>query len=53
MSLAEVEAVELTIERTDEAGGRWSEAWQRLRRNPSAIVGAGLVLTFVVVAVFA
>ncbi len=34
-------------------GGLWREAWFRLRRNPSAIVGAIFVLTFVVVAIFA
>jgi len=33
--------------------GLWREAWQRLRRNPGAILGFGLVLTFVVVAIFA
>ncbi len=53
MSLAEAEAFEISIEATDDTGGRWSEAWQRLRRNPSAVVGAGLVLVFVLVAVFA
>jgi len=35
------------------AGGRWSEAFKRLRRNPVAILGAVLVLLFVLVAVFA
>jgi peptide/nickel transport system permease protein len=35
------------------AGGRWSEAFRRLRRNPAAILGAVLVLTFVFVAAFA
>ena len=33
--------------------GLWKGAWRRLRRNPGAIVGAGLVLLFVTVAVFA
>jgi peptide/nickel transport system permease protein len=38
----------------DEAtGGRWKEAFKRLRRNPLAILGAVLVLTFVLVAIFA
>jgi len=37
----------------DVAAGRWSEAFKRLRRNPAAILGAVLVLLFVLVAVFA
>jgi len=38
----------------EESGsGRWSEALRRLRRNPMAILGAVLVLLFVLVAVFA
>src|ERR687888_2422818 len=51
MSIAELESAELALEAP--AGGLWSEAWQRLRRNPGAIVGAFFVLAFVVVAVFA
>jgi peptide/nickel transport system permease protein len=35
------------------AGGRWSEAFKRLRRNPVAILGAVLVLIFLLVAAFA
>jgi len=31
----------------------WRGAWQRLRRNPVAIVGAAIVLAFLLVAVFA
>ncbi len=31
----------------------WRGAWQRLRRNPSAIAGALIVLTFVVIAIAA
>ena len=55
MSLAEAQAAELDIEGTgdDVGGGRWSEAWYQLRRNPTAIVGAALVLLFILVAVFA
>jgi peptide/nickel transport system permease protein len=34
-------------------GGRWKEAFRRLRRNPLAILGAVLVLAFLLVAVFA
>jgi peptide/nickel transport system permease protein len=38
----------------DEAtGGRWTEAFRRLRRNPLAIIGALLVLAFLLVAIFA
>lgn len=38
----------------DDAGaGLWSVAFRRLRRNPGAIVGAVIVLLFVLVAVFA
>ncbi|MCW2813646.1 MAG: binding-protein-dependent transport system inner rane component [Nocardioides sp.] len=31
----------------------WKGAWRRLRRNPSAIIGAVIMLAFVLVAVFA
>ena len=34
-------------------GGRWKEAFRRLRRDPMAIIGAVLVLVFVLVAIFA
>jgi peptide/nickel transport system permease protein len=38
----------------DEAtGGRWKEAFRRLRRNPLAIIGAVLVLLFLLIAIFA
>jgi peptide/nickel transport system permease protein len=38
----------------DERGlSLWRGAWQRLRRNPTAIVGALIVLTFVVIAIIA
>jgi peptide/nickel transport system permease protein len=33
--------------------GLWRGAWQRLRRNPTAIVGALIVLLFVVIAIIA
>ena len=36
MSVAEIEARELQLEAPS---GLWHEAWQRLRRNPGAIVG--------------
>ncbi len=50
MSLAELEAREIQLE---SPSGLWSEAWQRLRRNPGALVGFGLVATFVLVALLA
>jgi peptide/nickel transport system permease protein len=54
MSLAEAQAVELLLElEPDEEGGRWRQALRRMARNPLAIVGAGLVLAFVLVAVLA
>jgi peptide/nickel transport system permease protein len=51
MSIAELESAELALEAS--TGGLWREAWERLRRNPGAIVGAFFVLAFVVVGVFA
>jgi peptide/nickel transport system permease protein len=37
----------------ESGGGRWNEAFKRLRRNPVAILGAVLVLAFLLVALFA
>lgn len=34
-------------------GGLWRGAWQRLRRNPTAIVGAGIIALFILIAIFA
>jgi peptide/nickel transport system permease protein len=34
-------------------GGLWRSAWRRLRRNPSAILGALIVLVFILIAIFA
>jgi peptide/nickel transport system permease protein len=51
VSVAELESRELALEAG--AGGLWSEAWRRLRRNPGAIVGAFFVLVFVTVALLA
>jgi peptide/nickel transport system permease protein len=51
MSVVELEARELVLEGA--GGGLWSDAWSRLRRNPGALVGFGLVASFVFVAVFA
>jgi peptide/nickel transport system permease protein len=50
MSVAEAEAREIQFEAPS---GLWREAFRRLRRNPSAIVGFFLVLVFVVCAIFA
>ena len=50
MSIAELESREVELEAPS---GLWREAWERLRRNPGAIVGAVLVLVFVIAAVFA
>jgi peptide/nickel transport system permease protein len=51
MSIAESEAVLLTTEQV--TGSRMREAFRQLRRNPVAILGAFLILLFVVVAVLA
>ena len=51
MSVAEIEAREIQLE--PGGGGLWRDAWTRLRRNPGAMVGFGLVGLFVFVAVFA
>jgi len=51
MSISELEARELAIEGT--GGGLWSDAWERLRRNPGALIGFVLVGAFVTVAIFA
>ena len=50
MSVAELESREVELEAPS---GLWKEAWSRLRRNPGALIGFGLVLSFVIVAVFA
>ena len=51
MSVAELESVEVALEHSQ--GGLWSEAFRRLRRNPSAVIGFVLVTLFVLVALFA
>ena len=50
MSVAEVEAREIQF---DAPSGLWREAFHRLIRNPSAVVGFILVAVFVTAAVFA
>ncbi|HET8615173.1 MAG TPA: ABC transporter permease [Actinomycetales bacterium] len=53
LSLAEADTTALETEPDEAAGGLWSDAFKRLRRNPAAIVGALLVLLFLAVAIFA
>ena len=50
MSVAEAEAREIQF---DAPSGLWRDAWFRLRRNPAAMLGMGLVSFFIIVAVFA
>jgi peptide/nickel transport system permease protein len=50
VSIAELEAREVELEGPS---GLWREAWQRLRRNPGALVGFTLVAIFALVALFA
>lgn len=50
MSLAEVEAKELALE---QPSGLWRDAFERFKRNPSAIVGSILIALFVLTAIFA
>ena len=51
MSIAEMEARELELEPT--GGGLWSDAFQRLKRSPAAIVGLVMIAALVVLALFA
>jgi peptide/nickel transport system permease protein len=51
VSIAEVE--ERRLEQDTPGGGLWSEAWRRLRHNKAALVGFGIIGTFVFVAIFA
>ena len=51
MSVAELEAVEVSLE--PPGGGLWSEAWERLRRNPGAIVGFVIIGCIIIIAIFA
>ena len=52
MSLAEVEAAELTLE-GEETVGRLRDAWRRLLANKAAVVGMVLIVLFVLVGVTA
>jgi peptide/nickel transport system permease protein len=51
MSVIQAESTEIQL--TAPTGGLWSDAWSRLRKNPGAIVGAFIVASFVVIAIFA
>ena len=51
MSVAEIESYELGLEAS--TGGLWRDAWSRLRRNRAALVGFGLVISFVLMAILA
>jgi len=54
MSLSQTTALETSVEQPEEAaGGLARDALRRLRRSPTAVVGAVLVTLFVLVAVFA
>lgn len=50
MSILEAEAAELNIE---QSSGLWRDAFDRMRHNPGAIIGATIVGLFIVLAVFA
>jgi peptide/nickel transport system permease protein len=50
MSVVELESREIQLEAPT---GLWRDAWDRLRRNPGAIIGFFFILVFVVAAVFA
>ncbi|MBA2557163.1 MAG: ABC transporter permease [Chloroflexi bacterium] len=50
MSIAQAEASELALE---QPAGLWRDAWLRLRHNPAAWAGAGLLLLFIVAALAA
>ena len=52
MSIMELESAEIALEGEGQ-GGLWSDAFRRLRKNPSAIIGFILVALFVFVAIFA
>ena len=47
------ELIATRVTDTERGVSLWRGAWQRLRRNPVAIIGAAIILAFVLVAVFA
>jgi peptide/nickel transport system permease protein len=50
VSITELESAEIAVEAQ---GGLWSDAFRRLKRNPSAVLGFVLVGIFIFVAIFA
>ena len=52
MSVAQAEAEQLAGQ-LEAQSGLWSDAFDRLRRNPGAMIGLFLILVFVVCAIFA
>jgi len=50
LSVLELEAREVELEAPS---GLWRDAWERLRRNPGAVIGFALVAAFAVVAILA
>jgi peptide/nickel transport system permease protein len=50
MSIAEAEAKELIFE---QSAGLWSDAFDRFRRNPAAVIGVIVFVALVLIAVFA
>jgi peptide/nickel transport system permease protein len=50
MSVVELESREIQLEAPS---GLWRDAWNRLLRNPAALIGFALVIAFVLVAVLA
>ncbi len=50
MSVTEAETLELDL---DQPTGLWREAGKRLRRNKAAMIGAAIVLAFILLAIFA
>src|SRR5688572_27322326 len=50
MSIAEAEAAQLSVDRPS---GLWSDAWDRFKRNPAALVGIVLIILFILAAAFA
>jgi ABC-type dipeptide/oligopeptide/nickel transport system permease subunit len=53
LSLAEADTRTIEGDADEAAGGLWTDAFKRLRRNPAAIIGAILVVLFLAVAIFA
>ena len=50
MSVTEAETLEIDL---DQPTGLWREAGKRLRRNKAAMIGAAIVIAFILLAIFA